>query len=168
MKKIIIISFALAINLISAAQNLQQPQKQNSQIIPPIHLLKQDSSGYYTNNDIKKHRETLIMYFSPECDHCKHQTEDIIKDMGKFGNIQIVMATYFPLNEIKEFYRHYKIASYHNIIMGRDEQYSIPPHYNMHSFPFLALYDKKGNLITVFEGNQKTATLLEAFKKAIG
>ena len=162
MKKIIIASLALATTLIASAQ---LPQKQNSPVVPPFHILKQDSSGYYTNSDIRKHHQTLIMYFSPECEHCKHQTEDLIKDMSKFRNVQIVMATYFPLNEMKEFYDHYKIATYHNIIMGRDEKYSIPPHYSMHSFPFLALYNKNGKLITVFEGNQKTSTLLDAFKK---
>jgi thioredoxin-related protein len=166
MKEILIAAFLLVTSYIDfAQQNPQHPQKQQSPVIPPFHILKVDSSGYYTNTDLKKHHETIIMYFSPECEHCKHQTEDILNDMAKFRNIEIVMATYFPLKEMKEFYDHYEIAKYHNIIMGRDERYSIPSYYILHSFPFLALYDKNGKLITTLEGNQKTATLLDAFNK---
>jgi hypothetical protein len=66
---------------------------------------------------------------------------------------------------MKEFYRYYRIAEYPNIKMGRDEKYVLPPFYKMHNLPFLALYDKKGNLITTFEGNQDIHKLLKAFKK---
>jgi len=33
----------------------------------------------------------------------------------------------------------------------------------VHNLPYMALYDKKGNLITTFEGTQKVDTLLNAF-----
>jgi thioredoxin-related protein len=168
MKKIFA-SFALmlACSIVLAQQTTPPPPgKTQSPNVPAFHILKTDSSGYYTNTDLKKHHATLIMYFSPECDHCKHQTKDLLEEMDKFKNIEIVMASYFSLTEMHEFYKTYQIAKYPNIKMGRDEKYSIPPHYNMHSFPFLALYDKKGDLITTFEGNQKTQTLLDAFNKA--
>ncbi len=166
MKKIITASFVLLSALIVNAQQTPQPaQKPQSLTVPEFHILKADSASYYTNSDLKKHHETIIMYFSPECDHCKHQTKDILDNMDKFKNVEIVMATYFALHEMKDFYEHYKIADYPNIKMGRDEKYAIPPHYNMHSFPFLALYDKNGKLITTFEGNQKADTLLNAFKR---
>jgi hypothetical protein len=35
----------------------------------------------------------------------------------------------------------------------------------MQSLPYLALYDKKGQLITTFEGNQKVNKILKAFGK---
>ena len=33
------------------------------------------------------------------------------------------------------------------------------------NLPYLALYDKKGQLITTFEGTQKADTILDAFEK---
>lgn len=131
--------------------------------IPPFKLLKVDSATFVTKDDIKKHHLTLIMCFSPECDHCKHQTEDLITDMNKFKDIEIVMATFQPFAEMKEFYRYYRIADYPNIKLGRDEKYVLPPFYKIKSLPFLALYDKKGNLITTFEGNQQVDKILKAF-----
>ena len=107
----------------------------------------------------------MIMFFSPECDHCKHQTRDILEQSDKFKDIEIVMATYQPFNEMREFYKNFHIADHPNIKVGRDEKFVLPPFYKIKSLPFLALYDKKGNLITTFEGNQKADTILNAFNK---
>ncbi|HEY4875965.1 MAG TPA: thioredoxin-like domain-containing protein [Puia sp.] len=133
--------------------------------IPPFNLLKVDSATYLTKDDIKKHHLTIMMFFSPECDHCKHQTRDILGAIDKFKDVEIVMATYQPFGEMREFYNNFHIADYPNIKVGRDEKFVLPPFYKMKSLPFLALYDKKGNLITTFEGNQKVDTLLNAFNK---
>jgi thioredoxin-related protein len=133
--------------------------------IPPFNLLKIDSATYLTKDDIKKHHLTMIMFFSPECDHCKHQTRDILEQADKFKDIEIVMATYQPFSEMRDFYKNFHIADHPNIKMGRDEKFVLPPFYKIKSLPFLALYDKKGNLITTFEGNQKADTILNAFNK---
>jgi thioredoxin-related protein len=163
-KKIFLPSFLLLLIVNVFAQQVpQQPKPQQSPTVPPFHILKVDSASYYTNNDLKKHHETMVMYFSPECDHCKHQTKDLLEEMDKLKNIEIVMATYQPFSEMRDFYKNFHIADYANIKMGRDEKYQITSYYKITSLPFLALYDKKGNLITTFEGNQKIATLLNAF-----
>ena len=107
---------------------------------------------------------TLVIFFSPSCEHCKHQTSDILAEIGKFKDIEIVMATYQPFDEMKAFYTYFRISDHPNIKLGRDEKYTLPGFYrNMQSLPYLALYDKKGNFITTFQGNQKVSTLMDAF-----
>jgi thioredoxin-related protein len=133
--------------------------------LPPFHLLKVDSATYVTKDDIRKHHRTLIMFFSPDCDHCKHQTDSILADFDKWKDIEIVMATYQPFGEMKDFYAHYHIADHPNIKMGRDEKFFLAPFYRIRNLPYLALYDKKGNLITTFEGTQKIATIMNAFSQ---
>ena len=133
--------------------------------LPPFHLLKLDSSTYLTKDDVKKNRRTIVMFFSPDCEHCKHQTEAILADFSKFKDIEIVMATYQPFEELKEFNTHYRIYQYPNIKMGRDEKFFLPPFYKVRNLPYLALYDKKGQLITTFEGTQKVDTIMNAFKE---
>ncbi len=131
--------------------------------IPPFSLLKIDSSAL-TRNDLAKHRKTLLMYFSPDCDHCKHQTKDMLSKMDKFKDVQIVMATYQPFEEMQAFYKDFKIASYPNIRMGRDTKYFFPPFFKMSSLPFMALYNDKGKLLTTFEGTTPIEKLTDAFK----
>jgi len=145
-----------------------QPQEQPPYLkfptIPPFHLLKLDSATYLTKDDIKKHRRTIVMFFSPDCDHCKHQTEAILSDFKDFKDVEIVMATYQPFSEMKEFYAHYHLADHPNIKIGRDEKFFLAPFYKIRNLPYLALYDKKGNLITTFEGTQKAETIVKAFQ----
>jgi len=167
MKKIALTALMIVTGFVFVQAQQQQPDQQapyqKFPTIPPFKLLKVDSSTYVTKEDIKKHRLTLIMFFSPECDHCKHQTEDILSEKDKFKDIEIVMATFQPFSEMKEFYNHYRIADHPNIKMGRDDKYVLPPFYRIQSLPFLALYDKKGDLITTFQGNQKVDKILTAF-----
>ncbi len=122
---------------------------------PPLRLLKVDSVHYITKDDIKKNHKILLMFFSPECEHCKHQTQDILADFNKFKDIIIVMATFQPFDEMKTFYSYFRIADHSNILMGRDEKYMLPPFYRMKSLPYLALYDKKGQFITILKETRK-------------
>jgi thioredoxin-related protein len=142
----------------------QAPYLKNPGILP-FKILQVDSTHFYTKDDIKKNRKVLIIFFSPDCEHCKHQTKDILADFDKFKDIEIVMATFQPFEEMKSFYYYFKIGDHPNILMGRDEKYMFQPFYNFRSLPFLALYDKKGQYITRFEGNQKVETILNAFAK---
>ncbi len=131
--------------------------------IPLFTLIKTDSSKL-TRDDLSKNKRTMIMYFSPDCDHCKHQTDSMLASINKFGDVQILMATYQPFEQMKSFYKDYKIAGYSNIKMGRDTQFFFPPFFKILNLPFMALYNEKGKLITTFEGTTPINKLLEAFR----
>jgi len=177
MKKAFLIALALTSSHFLFAQQPQQPAQTTATApqdqapylkyptIPPFHLLKLDSTSYLTKDDIKKHHRTLVMFFSPDCDHCKHQTESILADFADFKDIEIVMATYQPFSELKEFNTHYRLFEHPNIKLGRDEKFFLAPFYKIRNLPYLALYDKKGNLITTFEGTQKVETIVKAFQQ---
>ncbi|HEX4851743.1 MAG TPA: thioredoxin-like domain-containing protein [Puia sp.] len=170
MKKLILVACILMGIVRVNAQATQptdvvQPPYLRFPTVPPFKILAVDSTTWITKDDLKKNRLTLIMFFSPECDHCKHQTQDMLAQFDKFKDIEIVMATYQPFDEMRTFYNYYRIADHPNIRMGRDEKYMLPPYYKMQSLPYLALYDKKGNYITHFEGNQKVETIMNAFNK---
>lgn len=176
MKKAFLLAIVIlaSCHFLSAQQQPNQPATDpaNTQApylkfptIPPFRLLKLDSATYLTKDDIKKHHRTIVMFFSPDCDHCKHQTESILSDFAEFKDVEIVMATYQPFSEMKEFAIHYKLADHSNIKIGRDEKFFLAPFYKIRNLPYLALYDKKGNLVTTFEGTQKVETILKAFEQ---
>ena len=143
------------------AQNELPPYKK-SPTLPQLQLMQVDSSTL-TNGQLKK-EPTIIMYFSPSCDHCQHQVKDMIAAMKDLQQYQILMATYQPFDEMTEFYKEYKLAQYPNIKMGRDVNYRLPVFFDIRNLPYLALYDKNGALITTFEGNVKVDALIKAFK----
>lgn len=131
--------------------------------VPPITLLKSDST-LITKDQLKKNQPVLIMFFSPECNHCQKQMEDILARMDDLKKVQIVLATYRPMEELVSFQDKYKLANYANIQSGRDTKYFIQPFYKVKNLPYLALYNKKGNLITTYEGNVSVDKLVEGLK----
>ena len=165
MKKFLLIVFAIATCIQLAAQTSpSQPAYLRYPIIPQFTLLTADS-GTITKNDLKKNRNTLFMYFSPTCDHCQVQTDSMVAEMSKLKDVQILMATYSPISEMKTFYEERALSKYGNILMGYDSKYFFPPFYKMSSLPFMALYDKKGNFITSFHGNTSINKIVEAFER---
>lgn len=128
--------------------------------VPPFQLLKSDS-GSLTKNALKKNQPVILMYFSPECDHCQHQVEDMLARMSDLKRIQIVLATNRSLAELAGFEEKYKLKTFKNVYTGRDTKYFLQPFYKIRNLPYLALYDKKGKLITTFEGNVTIDKILQ-------
>jgi thioredoxin-related protein len=149
----------------ASAQTLppDSPAYKRFPTVPPFTILQADSTNLTKDN--LKHQPTIIMYFSPDCDHCKHQWADMERRMKDLKKYQIIMITYQPFEEMVAFYKSQKIASYPNIKMGRDTKFFLPPFYKIQSLPYQALYDKNGELVTTFEGNVKIDKLLAAFGK---
>ncbi|HEV8506165.1 MAG TPA: thioredoxin [Chitinophagaceae bacterium] len=178
MKKIFLLCTLMSIVLFSFSQSdstkksssATQPEEvtlppyKRFPTVPPLKLLLLDSASYFTKNDLKKNRPVLIIVFNPDCEHCKHETEEIIKNIDSLKNIQIVMATIMSFDLMKSFYENYDLQRFQNIIVGKDVQYTLPSFYQMHFMPYLAMYNKKGNLLATFEGSMKMQDLIHTFK----
>jgi thiol-disulfide isomerase/thioredoxin len=132
--------------------------------VPAFTLLTIDSTTI-TKDNLASNKPTVLMYFNPGCEHCQHQMEDMIAHKEALRDIQIVMATYAPLQELAEFITKYKVAEFPNIQAGRDTKYMMQPFFKIGGLPYQALYDADGKLITTYEGNVKIETLLSSFKK---
>lgn len=133
--------------------------------LPPFKLLLTDSTTWITRADLPRKKQVLVMLFNPDCDHCRQETEDIISQIDKFKKITIVMATPAPLEKMKEFSARYGLQRFENIIAGRDVYFMLPGFYNIRNFPFLAFYDKKGNLIDIAEGSLPVGQILAKFEE---
>jgi len=148
---------------IGASAQTEQPAYKRFPTVPDFKILLSDSTTWFAKKDLSK-KATLIMIFSPDCDHCKHETEQILATIDQFKKIEIVMATTLPFDRMKEFYGHYDLQRFKNIQVGRDVNYLLPVFYNIRNMPFLAFYDKKGNLIDVAEGSLPVADVLKKFE----
>ena len=178
MKKIFLLFILISVTFFSFSQpdsakktssyNQQEdvtlPPYKRFPTVPPLKLLLLDSTSYFTKNDLKKNKPVLIIVFNPDCEHCKHETEEIIKNIDSLKNIQIIMATIMPFDLMKSFYENYDLQRFPNVTVGKDVQYTLPSFYQMHFMPYLAMYDKKGNLLATFEGAMKIEDLIHTFK----
>ena len=132
---------------------------------PPVQLLLADSNSLFTKNDLAKKKAVMLMIFNPACEHCQHETEEIIKNIDQFKNIQIIMATMMPLGNMKAFIETYKLAQYKNIVVSQDIHFFLPAYFMINTLPFLAFYNKKKELISVFEGSMSIENALKELNK---
>ena len=132
--------------------------------IPPFKITNVADSSYFTKDDLKKKKPVMIIIFSPDCEHCQHETKELTSHIELFKNVQIIMASVLEHKYLKKFYEEYKIADFPNIIMGRDPSYFLGTFFKVRSFPVLFLYDKKGNFIEKFDGTVSLETVAESFK----
>lgn len=160
--------FILSIFFISGfaqTDSTKAPPYQRYPTLPPIQILLSDSSTIYTKTQIPGGKPVLFMIFSPDCSHCQYETEELIAHMDELKDDQIVMITYYPLSAMKDFITNYGLAKYSNIVVGKDIYYITTGFYDIHNIPYMAMYDKKGNLIEGFEGSLPIPKVIELLNK---
>lgn len=145
---------------VAQADTVQLPY-QKYPTYPPVKLLLPDSVSVYQKEDLPKKKPVMLMLFNPQCDHCQHETEALIQNIDKFKNIQIVMATTAMYPDMMAFREKYKLAQYQNIVVSRDPDYFLFSFFSIHNFPFHAFYNKKKELISIFEGSMTIEKILE-------
>jgi thioredoxin-related protein len=161
MKQILIYTILYLAPFIGFAQAEAQPLYLQFPDVPPFSLTKVPDSTKFTKDDLAKKKATLIILFSPDCDHCQHETRELQKHIGLFKNVQIVMAAQLDYSLIKKFYEEFDMASYPNITVGREGTFFLSTFFNNRTFPTLFLYNKKGKFVERFEGSVPMQTIAE-------
>ena len=123
---------------------------QKTPYIPSFKIQTPDSS-WFSKSNLQPKKPTLILYFSPDCGHCQLETEELLSKMKEFNNLQIVMITSRPFEDMANFADHYKIKRFPAIKIGTDPARLVTRFYDVKFTPFSAFYNKKGTLVKVYE-----------------
>jgi len=152
MKRILSFIFILlpAIAFLQPSKDKDAPYFKNNGY-PDIKLLLTDSSTIFTKTDLPKDKTVVLIFFSPDCEHCQHTIKEMLPKMDSLSNLFMVWngPSYLPLEQVKEFYTHYHLADYGNIVMGKEMSYFMPLHYRIEITPYAAIY-KNGKFFTEF------------------
>jgi thioredoxin-related protein len=131
-------------------------------VVPTFRLINIADSSIFTKHNLKRKKATIIMMFSPDCEHCQEETKTLTANIHLFKKAQIIMVSPLDFNYMRQFYNEYKIADYPNITMGRDPNYFLGTFFNVHSFPSFFLYNKKGKLVNKFIGGYSVQEIAAA------
>jgi len=168
MKKLLVLLILVITAGCSNAQtsNTNAP---NIKTIAPFRILTTDSV-IKTPKDLKKNKPVMLIYFSPDCSHCQHMMYEMKPVMKDLRNIQVVMITWslnYDLRGIRNFYRDFGLSAYPNFMVGTEGYtYVVQRYYAVRTTPYIAIYDRKGNLVKAFDKVPKMEELVEAVKKA--
>lgn len=149
----------------TTAQDASQPPYKRFSTVPPFKLLLTDSTTYFTKDNLDRKKSVMFMLFSPDCEHCQHETEEIVKNIKAFEKTQLILSTTRDFANMREFYERYGLDRFENIIVGKDEAYMLPVFFDIRNLPFLAFYNKKKELVSVFQGAMPIKNVIEELKK---
>ena len=161
-KYILFLSFCIsAVPVLALSRRDSIPAHLHNVLLPDFKILLPDGkTNFYTDN-LSKNKKTIIINFSPECEHCRLQTEELIKHIDQFKGTQIVMATSLPFEKMKQCYDELQIVKYRNIIMGQDVLFFFSRYYKNQYLPGIAVYNIKRALLNFYDGGVKTEELIK-------
>lgn len=167
MKKILPLLVLLSVVSRSVAQDNPPPDPpyKKHPFYPPVRLLLPDSSSWFTKADLPKKKPVMLVLFNPKCEHCQHETRELVSRIDQYKGVQIVMATTAPFADMKRFREEYGLTTLPNLTVGWDNSFFLPVYFDIHNLPFHAFYNKKLELISVFNGSMTVEKTLAELEK---
>ncbi len=165
MKKITLIVLLIGSMITGTAQD--DPSKAGMdkfETIPSFNIYTAPDSSSFSNKNLKKNKPLVIMFFSPDCDHCQQETKELLAHKKELKDIQILMASPASFEAVKTFYKEYKLSEMPNVRAGQDINYTLGRIFNLKTFPSIFVYDHTGKLAKAFIGNIGIPTILDALK----
>ncbi|HTO14838.1 MAG TPA: thioredoxin family protein [Edaphocola sp.] len=101
-------------------------------------------------NNVPKDTPVLIMYFNPDCGHCRIDAAKLREVVPRYG-IPFWMISFADLNEMNKFAQEFRIKGIPGLMYLRDSLRQMHSWFKFRYVPFFALIDKRGNLIKEFE-----------------
>jgi thiol-disulfide isomerase/thioredoxin len=155
--------FSLLLLLFSCYSKSPETTGLEGKPMPDFNLLLIDSSRLNTRQ-LKNGKPIVLYYFGPHCPYSKTQMEEIITDMSILKNIQFLVFTSWPFDEMKKFYNHFQLTKYSNIITGVDEMGFFRNYYEVPGVPYMAIFGKDKKLKRAFVGNIYSKQIISVTK----
>jgi thioredoxin-related protein len=164
MKKYLLFLFVLAFSYsVYAQENVSDSLPyQRYPTMPAFRILMLDSVMMINTYNIPKGKPTILMYFSPDCDHCEKMTETMLKHIDELKDTRIFLFSPMSLSLIRSFNEKLKLKDYNNIVIGQDFDHIFSKYYGAKYVPYIAIYDRDKKLVRTFEGGAKIEQLIKA------
>jgi len=133
--------------------------------MPSFKLLLSDSITWMDTKEIPTGKPVVLLYFGPHCPYSRAQMEEIIEDIDKLKDISFYLFTNWPFSEMKQFYKHYQLSKYPNIIVGVDQKHFFADYYEVTGVPYTAIFDNEKKLNKAFVGKIYSKQIKQAAYK---
>lgn len=100
------------------------------------------ANSKFTNENLPHRPNYVILYFSPDCDYCFNEINDITKNRKLFKNTFFVMVSPSPLSILRDFDRSIQHSKLNYIIL-LDKNYSFGKFFGPSSIPSTFIYSNK-------------------------
>lgn len=121
--------------------------------MPDFTFIKAPDSTIVQSSEIDKSGLVVVKYFSPNCNHCQNEAEDMVRYKDSLKNIRTIWMAgdWFSLDQITGFREEYKLDELNPIGVGQNFKGDLIMFYNLRSVPYAAVY-KDNQFIKDFRG----------------
>lgn len=161
MKKIwLLTAFLIATYTGMAQQKTDTAAYLHSPALPAFNIELLDGEHQINTGEAPEGKPTVLMFFSPDCEHCKTVTQKLLARMDSLSGVQFYLVTPVNLNLTRAFANELHLDQYPNIIIGRDYNFYFPTFFHVDHVPYLALYDRKKQFVHLYDGHVKMEELI--------
>lgn len=132
--------------------------------LPPFKMMRTNGK-VFSAQDLPMGKPILIVYFSPDCDHCEKMLKDFFKQSASFQKASVVFVTYLSVDKVSKFEKDYNFTNYPNMYAGTEgTTFFMRNYYKIMDMPFTALYAKDGNMVISYEREVNLKLLSEKLR----
>jgi hypothetical protein len=146
------------ISLVLLASCFAKPKPE----IPVFNLMLPDSVTIFNTQNIPEGKPSLLVWFSPDCEHCQRETAELLRSMGSLKKVNFYFLTIEPIERIRLFNDSFKLYRYPNITIGMDYKFFFPAHYQNKGVPYSMLFDRDKVLRAAFKGEVPVSKVIKA------
>jgi peroxiredoxin len=136
---------AFATRAFSQAYTDSNLQKLNN--LPNAVSLRLDSSKTTLAKLFKKDTANVVLFFSPDCDHCQEEISNIRDHIDTLKDINFILVTNRPPSMIKPFVKEYKLGKIKNFTFLSDYGNTLTRYFGFSSNPSMFIYNKQGKCV---------------------
>lgn len=164
MKKILVLLFVTCVSVAAFSQYDTTAPYLKTKLLPNFNMLSLDST-VFNQSVIKEGKNTIIMLFNPECEHCQEQLQAMLTIPELVQSTNVILSSTETLQKIKLFYDKFHLEKYPLITIGKDHKYFFGGFYQPKTIPVLAFYNSQKKLVYFNQGSVKKKKIIEVLKK---
>lgn len=133
------------------------------QTLPPLKVYSMNGDKVNIQ-DIAQDKAAIVIYFSPDCEHCQYEAASLHNHLPAFIETEAVlfMITRSDTAEAMPFARNYHLNNISFIHFLWDKDNSFFKTFGTQVFPSIFIYNKEHKLVKKFIGETKTEAILNS------
>ncbi|KAB1159654.1 TlpA family protein disulfide reductase [Tenacibaculum aiptasiae] len=144
---------------ISNKINYKKQIVENTKTIPTF-TFENMVGDNYTDKDLLL-KPVVFVYFNSDCDYCHSEATKIKERLNEFKNCQLIFISIEAKEKIKLFEDKYGFNVYKNIVFLEDRKGEFSKLFDVHSIPYIVVYDKNHKLLKKFKGITRIDDILK-------
>jgi hypothetical protein len=132
---------------------------------PIIDLLTLNGKTYNTRLLAEAPMNKLVVVFDPDCEHCKNEIHDLLRNASKFDHTSILFISQQPAQSLKPFEDEINSTAPSKALLFGIDPGQLFKTFPISSFPEIFLYGKDNREISQHTGETPSNILISELKK---